>query len=79
MVLLAYALWNGAGGLRVAELVALDSECLALVGSLFQALSHGPDAIDAWLERAAALRRRAEEESRLDSAGQVTSPFHSAK
>ncbi len=50
MILLAYCLWNGAGGLRVAELVALDAERLSLVGSLFQALSDGPDAIDAWLE-----------------------------
>lgn len=52
MILLAYALWNGAGGLRVAELVSLDAERLALVGSLFQALSEGHDAIDAWLELA---------------------------
>jgi hypothetical protein len=52
MILLAYALWNGGGGLQVAELVSLDPDCLALVGSLFQALSDGHDAIDAWLELA---------------------------
>lgn len=50
MILLAYCLWNRAGGLRVAELMALDAERLALVGSLFKALSDGPDAIDDWLE-----------------------------
>lgn len=57
MILLAYALWNGAGGLQVVELVKLDAERLALVGSLFQALSDGPDAIDAWLESADSEQR----------------------
>jgi hypothetical protein len=49
MILLAWALWNGSGGLQVAELVMLDAERLAVVGSLFQALSEGPRAIDVWL------------------------------
>jgi len=52
MILLAFALWNGGGGLRVAELVSVDPERLGMIGALFQALSDGPDAIDAWLEAA---------------------------
>ena len=52
MILLAHALWNGAGGLQVVDLMSLDSERLQLVGSLLMAISTGPDAIDAWLASA---------------------------
>lgn len=49
-VLLAFALWNGEGGLTVADMVIwLDAEHLAAIGSLFVTASYGAEGIDGWL------------------------------
>lgn len=51
MLLLAWAVWDGGGGLKVADLIAsLDPRRLELVGSLLIAVSKGQAALDAWLE-----------------------------
>ena len=50
MLLLAWALWDGGGGLRVSDLLkSLKPERLALVGSLFGALATGDTGLSGWL------------------------------
>jgi hypothetical protein len=50
MVLAAFALWNGSGELRLAEVVAtLDRERMAALCSLL--IASREDAVDAWLAR----------------------------
>lgn len=48
----AFDLWNGEGGAKVADLVhGLDSRRLHLVTSLMIAMSAGADQVDAWIAR----------------------------
>jgi len=51
MLLVAYGLWNGTGGLEFAALMQLDDENLEAVGSLLVALATGNDAsaIETWI------------------------------
>lgn len=52
LVGVAFALWNGSGGLTVARaLDVLDAGSLRAVGDLLVATTHGADAVDAWLQR----------------------------
>lgn len=54
LVLLAWVLWktpNDPTKLKVSDVVGnLDNEHLALVGSLFLAMSQGPDEVDRWMD-----------------------------
>lgn len=53
-MLLAWVLWktpNDPTKLKVSDIVGnLDNEKLALVGSLFLAMSKGPDGVDRWID-----------------------------
>ena len=50
MLLLAWALWDGGGGLRVSDLLkSLKPERLALVGALLDAMSRGEAGLAEWL------------------------------
>jgi hypothetical protein len=54
LVLLAWVLWktpNDPTKLKVSDIVGnLDDENLALVGSLFLAMSQGPNGVDRWID-----------------------------
>jgi hypothetical protein len=49
MLLSAWAIWNGKGGVTVAELGALDQEPKEAVCSLIVASGQGSDAVHAWI------------------------------
>lgn len=50
LLLLAFAIYNGEGGLTVGTLLGTLSEAhLAWVASLFSSISGGADAVDRWL------------------------------
>lgn len=50
LVLCAWALWNGAGAVRFAELLpALSPEEVQAVGGLMLEIANGPRAIDEWI------------------------------
>ena len=50
MLLLAWAIWDGGGGLKVSDLIQkLERPRLALVGSLLSAMAQGSAAMAAWL------------------------------
>lgn len=52
MLLVAYAMWNGTGGLELAALMKLDDENLEAVASLLGAIADGRNAgaVDEWIE-----------------------------
>jgi hypothetical protein len=54
LVLLAWVLWKtplDPTKLKVSDMIGnLDNENLALVGSLFLAMSQGPDGVDHWID-----------------------------
>jgi hypothetical protein len=50
MLLLAWAVWDGGGGLKLADVLkTLSPQRLALVGALLSAMAAGPEAMDTWL------------------------------
>lgn len=50
LVLAAWAIWNGSGTMRFAELIpALSHDELQAVGSLMLEIPNGPRAIDEWI------------------------------
>jgi hypothetical protein len=50
LVLAAWAIWNGSGRMRFAELLpALSENELQSVGGLLLEIPNGPEAIDAWI------------------------------
>jgi hypothetical protein len=52
MLFVAWALWNGQGGLTFGEVInTLDRGNLEAVGELLVALGEGSTAIEGWLER----------------------------
>jgi hypothetical protein len=69
LVLFAWVLWktpNDPTKLKVSDIVGnLDTENLALVGSLFLAMSQGPDGVDRWID----AYRRGPGGGLLDDAG----------
>ena len=50
MVSVAWALWNGEGDAKVADLLRLDPDALGAVAGLLNALNMGSAAIEAWCE-----------------------------
>ncbi len=75
VLLVAWALWNGAGNLTVAELVErLFGSHLAAIGTLLVSMSHGRDGIDDWLavqlEEKGAVVRDVEQRAVLEQLAQ---------